>query len=298
MKLLQSLFFSAALLSLAACKTTEIANVTANVKDDKQVYTSVQLWGVRKELKEDFEGTLKKLAEMGFDGVEFAKYFGPYKDDPQGLKDFLNSIGLKASGAHLGFQPLRKNFFKTVAFYKTLGVETIIVPMDKRSFDPARFDEFTAELNKYSKKLAKFGLKTGYHNHWQEFQDYKQDTFWNHTFANTNSNVVMQLDTGWVVYSGKDNIEIIKKFPGRAFTVHLKPKFAKEYEDQAEENGHYAFIGQDNFDWAPVLEAMIETGGTKWFVLEQEEYPLGLTQLESVAETKKGFDKIMAGLSN
>ena len=63
MKLLQSLFFSTALLSLAACKTTEIANVTANVKDDKQVYTSVQLWGVRKELKEDFEGTLKKIAE-------------------------------------------------------------------------------------------------------------------------------------------------------------------------------------------------------------------------------------------
>lgn len=299
MKLLKILTLSAALVGLVACNVTSEQADTAKQEQqvENKVLTSVQLWGVRKDLKKDFKGTLEKLAAMGFDGVEFAKDFGPYKNDPQGLKDYLDSIGLKASGAHLGFQPFRKQFFKTVSFYKTLGVDTIIIPMDKRSFDPAKFDEFTTELNKLAKKLAKFGIKTGYHNHWQEFEPYQQATFWDHIGKDTSKDVVLQLDIGWVNYSEKDSVEFIEKFPGRTFTTHLKPKFAKSYEKNAEEHGHYAIIGRDNFDWNAVLGAMLKSGGTKWFVVEQEEYPLGLSPLEAVEASKKGFDKIVAELN-
>ncbi len=296
MKLVKILALSVALFGATACNSTPDSSATST-QAEREVLTSVQLWGVRKDLKADFKGTLEKLAAMGFDGVEFAKEFGPYKNDPQGLKDYLDSLGLKASGAHLGFQPFRKLFFKTVAFYKTLGVDTIIIPMDKRSFDPAKFDEFTKELNQLAKKLAKFGLKTGYHNHWQEFESYQQATFWDHIGQNTTENVVLQLDIGWVTYSEKDSVEFIEKFPGRTFTTHLKPKFAKSYEDNAESNGHYAIIGRDNFDWKSVLDAQLRVGGTKWFVVEQEEFPLGLTPLQAVEASKKGFDKIMAELN-
>ena len=303
MKLLKILTLSTALIGMSACSAfdsqtnTETNTKTANIEKDNKFLTSVQLWGVRKDLKKDFKGTLEKLADMGFDGVEFAKEFGPYKKDPQGLKDYLDSIGLKASGAHLGFKPFRNEFFKTVAFYKTLGVDTIIIPMDKRSFDPLQFAEFTAELNDLAKRLAKYGLKTGYHNHWQEFEPYKNATYWDHIGNDTTENVVMQLDIGWVTYSEKDSVDFIEKFPGRTFTTHLKPKFAKSYEDKAEANGHYAIIGRDNFDWKSVLQAQKSVGGTKWFVVEQEEYPLGMTPLEAVEASKKGFDEIMATLN-
>lgn len=299
MKLLNALLIAATLLASAACNST--GQGPAQIKPElhhheRTVLTSVQLWSVRKDLKKDFKGTLEKLAAMGFDGVEFAREFGPYKNDPQGLKDYLESIGLKASGAHLKFKPFREEFFKTVAFYKTLGAETIIVPKDKRSFNPGQFDEFTAELNELAKRLAKYGLKTGYHNHWQEFGVYKGATYWDHIGYDTSEDVVLQIDIGWVNYLEKGSVAFIERFPGRAFTTHLKPKFAKSYEGSAGARGHYAIIGRDNFDWETVIDAMLRSGGTKWFVIEQEEYPLGLTPLQAVEASKKGFDKILAGL--
>lgn len=68
---------------------------------------SVQLWSVKDDLTQDFKGTLESLADMGFDAVEFAGNFGPYADNPAGLKAYLADIGLEASGAHVGFDQLR-----------------------------------------------------------------------------------------------------------------------------------------------------------------------------------------------
>ena len=72
---------------------------------------SVQLWSVKDALKEDFKGTLQNLADLGFDGVEFAGDFGPYANDPAGLKAYLSSIGLVASGAHVPIAQLKDNSY-------------------------------------------------------------------------------------------------------------------------------------------------------------------------------------------
>lgn len=291
MKLLKVLMASATLL-LASCQMTE-------EKAKPEVLSSVQLWGIKKTLKADFEGTLKKVADMGFDGVEFANYFGPYKNDPEGLKNFLDSIGLQTSGAHLPLKKVRgEKFDKVVAFYKTLGADTLIIPMDKRTFSGEKIDEFVAELNEFAVRLKPHGMMTGYHNHWQEFEEYKGSTYWDYVFENTTQDVVMQLDIGWVTYTGRDSVDYVERYPNRMYTTHFKPKHPKELSDEeAHKQGIYAIIGQDNYDWARVIKAGLKTGGTKWFVVEQEAYPNGMSELEALAASKKGFDKYVAELA-
>ena len=66
----------------------------------------VQLWSVRDMLADDFEGTIRALASMGFDGVEFASDFGPYAEDAPALREFLDGLNLRASSAHVSFDQL------------------------------------------------------------------------------------------------------------------------------------------------------------------------------------------------
>ena len=83
---------------------------------------SVQLWSVKNGVSSDFKGTLQQLAKMGFQGVEFAGEFGEFANDPAGLKQFLNSLGLQVSGAHIHFDKLHADkFAQTVEFYRAIG---------------------------------------------------------------------------------------------------------------------------------------------------------------------------------
>lgn len=94
---------------------------------------SVQLWSVKHELKKDFKGTLTQIANMGFDGVEFAGDFGPYQNDAKGLKSFLDGLGLQVSAAHVNLTAFNtENFEQSVAYYKVLKTDTLIVAWDEK----------------------------------------------------------------------------------------------------------------------------------------------------------------------
>src|SRR5450631_817503 len=102
-------------------------------QDKKHIPVGLQLYSVRDALGKDFEGTLKQVAEMGFEGVEFAGGFGKYAKDAEGLRKLLDSLKLKAAGTHTGAGILAGDKLKdTIAFYKTLGCTLLIVPGDGR----------------------------------------------------------------------------------------------------------------------------------------------------------------------
>lgn len=249
---------------------------------------SVQLWSVKDEVKQDFEGTLSTLADMGFDGVEFAGEFGDYEQNPRALKALLDGLGLKVSGAHLSFEKLNDdNFLDTTAFYQAIGCDTLIVPYDARAFNAEKVDEVVADLNRLSAKLAPMGIKIGYHNHEHEFGQYQQTTYWDYIASHTNDNVVMQQDVGWTTYAGKDPVEYVKRYPERSYTTHYKVKLPEDAQ------GKLPFIGQDTIDWPSLIEANMTVGGTQWLVVEQEEYPNNLTPLEAVKISKQGLDSYL-----
>lgn len=272
-----------AAMCLAACQSTD-ANKTLPL-------VSVQLWSVHKDVKRDFDGSLRTLAAMGFDGVEFAGDFGPYADDPEGLRELLAELGLSISGAHVSFEQFNAiNFDKSINFYSRLGVPVVIVPWDDRAFKPQTVKQLVDDLNQLEQKLQPFGIRMGYHNHAQEFARYDENnTLWDFIASSTNKALVLQLDVGWATYASENPVTYIERYPNRTWTTHYKATLPSAGTAQ----GKRAIIGEDVTDWNAVLSSNVQFGGTEWIVLEQEEYPDGLTPMQSVQKSKQGLDVII-----
>jgi sugar phosphate isomerase/epimerase len=248
----------------------------------------LQLWSVKDEIKQDFEGTLTKISQLGFQGVEFAGEFGPYKDNPVGLKAFMDKNRLQCAGAHMHFDALTpERFDATTAFYKTLGCTSLVISMDKRGASTEQSAQMSKELSALQGKLAAKGMRIGYHNHAQEMAGAVGSTPWDVIARNTPRGAIMQQDVGWTTFAGKDPVAYVNKYPGRTVTTHYKAKFV----DGA--SGGTPIIGQDKTDWAGLTRAVRKVGGTEWIIIEQEEYPNGMGQLETVAASMKGLQGVL-----
>ncbi|AQT60637.1 sugar phosphate isomerase [Cellvibrio mixtus] len=277
-------------LTMAAITSVSLSAMAANVAPTEP-QLSVQLWSVKDDVAKDFEGTLKKLKAMGFDGVEFAGNFGAYANDPKGLKAFLDKTGLKASAAHVPFEKLNaENFDKTVAFYKAIDCKYLIIPMDMRAFTTDGAKEVAAELAAIQTKLTPHGMHTGYHNHEGEMLGEMGKTPWDVIGTNTSQEVVLQQDVGWTEVAGKDPIAFIKAYPGRTITTHYKASAPKPG------NTEHPIIGQDTTDWKALINANKTYGGTLWLVVEQESYPEGMTPMQSVEASLKGLQKVISDM--
>lgn len=277
-------------LTMAAITSVSAATFAADVAPTSP-QLSVQLWSIKDAVAADFEGTMKKLKAMGFQGVEFAGNFGAYDKDPKGLKAFLDKTGLKASGAHVHFDKLSpENFDATVAFYKAIDCKYLIIPMDKRAFTTEGAKQVAAELEAIQKKLAPHGMHTGYHNHKPEMLGDMGKTPWDVIGKGTSHGVILQQDVGWTEVAGKNPVDFVKAYPGRTITTHYK---AAAPDEGNKEN---PILGKDTTDWKALIEANKTVGGTLWFVVEQEVYPEGMTPMQSVEASLKGLQKIIADI--
>ena len=243
----------------------------------------VQLWSVKDEIKRDFEGTLARLAALGFQGVEFAGEFGRYADDPAGLRAFLDKTGLRCASAHVSLAQLSEaSFDQTTRFYRTLGCNDLIVPWDQRALSVEGSPQVAAELSALAPRLAAIGMRTGYHNHAEEMTGPEGNTPWDILARGTPQNVIMQQDVGWTAFAGKDPAAYVRRYPGRSVSMHYKAKLAPG-------DSGIPLIGQDRTDWAGLTAAATSVGGTAWIIIEQEEYPNGMGQLDAVAASLRGL---------
>lgn len=262
--------------------------VSANSSEPAKV--SVQLWSVKDALKADFDATITALADMGFQGLEFAGDFGPYKNNPRALKNKLASLDLVASSAHIGFDALTDtHLMATLLFYKTLGVTSLFVPWDERAWDPKGVMSLTKQLTELNDIAQKYEMQIGFHNHNREFEPFNNATYWDAIASHTPTNLPLQLDIGWVHYAGKEPLHFIKKYAGRTYATHLKVRTHKN-------DGLSPIFGENNYPWQKIIQSLLTDGGTKWLVIEQEEYPTGLTPLQTVAKSKANLDKILHGM--
>ena len=232
---------------------------------------ALQLYSLREDSAKDFPAVLKAVAEMGYDGVEFAGY---HDFSAKELKKMLDDLGLKVAGTHTGLDTLLGDEFeKTVEFNKVIGNKFLIVPGLDEQYT-ANVDTWikTADIfNEIAAKLAPLGMVTGYHNHWSEFAPENGRIPWDEFFSHTNDGVVMQLDTGNAKHGDADPSHYLRKFAGRATCVHLKP---------FKEGDETVVIGKDELDWEEILGLCETVGGTEWYIVEQESYPT--TPLETV----------------
>jgi len=224
---------------------------------------ALQLYSVRHDCEKDLPSTLEAIAKMGYDGVEFAGYYGRSAGE---LRKLLDDLGLRVAGTHAGLDTLLGvALAETVAFNRELGNRFLIVPglaQERRSSREAWLE--TARIfDRIAERLAPEGMVTGYHNHTVEFTEMGGELPWDTFGGNTGQDVVMQLDLGHVLRAGADPVAVLERYPGRAVTVHLK--------DYSSTNDA-ALIGEGDMRWDDVFHLCESVGGTQWYIVEQESY--------------------------
>lgn len=226
----------------------------------------LQLYSIRHEAEADLAGTLKKIAAMGYEGADFAGYYGHSAAD---VKAMLDDAGLRCCGGHLGLNTLLGDELpKTIEYQATLENPYLIVPGLGAEYTGSveNWTRTAGVFNEIAEKLAPHGMYTGYHNHNTEFPPIDGQIPWEVFMSNTTQRVIGQLDMGNALNGGADLISLLRKYPGRSGTVHLKP-----YKTGLE--GEAAFrpiIGEDSVPWADVFEACETVGGTQWYIVEYE----------------------------
>jgi sugar phosphate isomerase/epimerase len=223
----------------------------------------LQLYSVRKDCERDLPGVLKAVAKMGYDGVEFAGYYGR---SAQELRTLLDDNGLKCCGTHIGLDTLLGDALPaTVAFNRTLGNTFLIVPglAAQRTGSKAAWLETARLMNETADRLQPEGMRTGYHNHHTEFTPLEGELPWDIFFGNTKPEVVMQFDVGNALHGGGHAAPFLQRYPGRAATVHVKEFSA---------TNDTALIGEGDVDWNEIFHLCETIGGTEWYIVEQESY--------------------------
>ncbi|OAS17983.1 sugar phosphate isomerase/epimerase family protein [Paenibacillus oryzisoli] len=232
----------------------------------------LQLYTLRNEMNQDVATTLQKVAEMGYEGVEFAGY---YNFSPEQLEKLLNNLSLQAIGSHVSMDRLRNHLAEEIAMNVAIGSRYVICPginQEERQSLP----ETVAFFNKCSEQFRKHGIAFGFHNHYVEFTEAYGDQIWFDAFFGSMSpeNMKSELDVCWVHKAGCDPIAYLEKYAGRVPLLHLKDirKFADGTYQTLE-------LGRGEMNLPAIMRAA-EKAGTRWLIVEQDD--CDLPALESV----------------
>jgi sugar phosphate isomerase/epimerase len=249
----------------------------------KRIPVGVQLYSVRQEAAKDFVAAVEAVGKMGYKGVEFAGYYG-WDAKPKELRRLLDANGLKCCGTHTGLDTITGDNLKATAELHTiLGNSFLIVP-SLQAEDAQGWVDLAKRFNETASKAKPLGMRIGYHAHAGDFRKIGDTTPWEIFFDNTNADVVMQIDTGNCMSGGGDPVAILKKYPGRSATVHLKEFGGPEA----------AVIGQGVVRWPEVFEVCETTGATSWYIVEHE---VGPDPVGNVRGCLEGLRKMDRGLA-
>lgn len=264
----------------------------------KTLPVAVQVYSVRDDAERDFSGTMKKIKEMGYDGVELA---GLYGMSPDKVKAAVEEAGLVALAAHVPFAELTERMDDVIREYAQVGVKYIVIPylMEEDRPGGPKFENNVKLFAEIGKRCKEHGILTLYHNHDFEFKKMPDGRYALDYIYDTIPADILQteIDTCWVKVAGVDPAEYVRKYTGRSPVVHLKD-FHKEgnpanmYQligtevKQEESHGFFEFrpVGHGDQDFPPILEASVDAGA-KWVVVEQDESN-GRPPMEAIAMSR------------
>ena len=231
----------------------------------KKVPIGLQLFSVRGEVAKDLPATLKAVAKLGYVAAEPWGYAGD-KLEWQGwaakdLRKMYDDSGLKCCGMHLRTEALMgDNLARTIELNQVLGNRFLIIAIDsKRMSALDTIMELARTLDDVAAKLKPLSMFTGYHAHASDFIKVGNQTAWEHLFSNTSAQVVMQMDIGNCADGGGDPIAMLKKYPGRARSVHLK-----DYGGPPD-----SVIGEGVADWKEIFRLCDTLHHPEWYVVEE-----------------------------
>ena len=264
---------------------------------------ALQLYSVREEIQEDLPGTLKKVKEMGYTGVELA---GLYTYTAEEFKAELDKVGLIAVSAHVPLQKMREDMDTVIRDYKIIGCKYMVVPYlpaEDRNTDEA-FVKAVEDIRVACQKATDAGFIMLYHNHDFEFEKIGDQYRLDYLYENIPASLLQtQLDLCWVKVGGENPAEYLRKYAKRAPLVHFKDFVGQKSESMYEligikteqKNTDGAFelrpVGYGCQDWYSNIKA-VEESIAEWVIVEQDKPNMEKTPIES-AEMSRNYLKTL-----
>jgi len=235
----------------------------------KRIPVGLELYSVREELKQDLIGTVRAVAKLGYEVVEFyAPYFRWTDAYAKDVRKLLDDLGVRCLSTHNDSQSFTpENLPRAIELNQIIGSKFIVMASAGKVQGLDGWKGVAERLNQAEEKLKPQGLRTGYHNHAAEFRPLEGRRPIEIIAENTGKEVVLQFDVGTCIEAGSDPVVWIDKNPGRIVSMHCKdwsPEPGK---------GYRVLFGEGVAPWKKIFEAAEATGGIEYYLIEQEGSP-------------------------
>jgi sugar phosphate isomerase/epimerase len=226
----------------------------------------IEMYSVRDELKKDPQGTVRAIAGMGYQGLEFyAPYFEWSHAQAKDMKKLLDDLGIRCFSTHNDASYMDKEHIQNaIDLNLNLGSKYVVMASSHPKPGLDGWKEIADALNFAADKLEASGLKAGYHNHQLEFTPIDGVRPMEVLAKNTKPSVMLQLDVGTCLEAGSDPAAWIRANPGRIRSVHCK-----DWSPEAGK-GYSVLFGEGVADWKAIFAAAQSVGGAEYYLMEQE----------------------------
>lgn len=249
----------------------------------EQAKVGLQLYTLRDMMAADVSKTLKLVASVGYQELEFAGYFDHSTKD---IRQIMNGEGLSAPSAHIPLATFRQQGINQVIDSALeMGHQYVVIPYlskEQRGTSIDVFKQLANECNQWGEDCRKQGLTLAYHNHDFEFQRTDGELPY-HVLLNEveAQNMVMELDLYWVVKAQQDPISYFTQHPGRFHMLHVK---------DMDTSGNFADVGTGTIDFAKIF-AESGLAGVKHYFVERDQTP------DKLRTIRQGFSATSALLN-
>lgn len=231
----------------------------------KKIPIGIELYSVRGELTKDLPGTVRAVAKMGYQVVEFySPYFSWTTEQAKENRKLLDDLGIRCLSTHNGANAVSDaNINKAIELNQIIGSKYIIVASAGKVNGADGWKAFADQMTAGAEKLRAHKLATGFHNHQTEWRALDNGERAMDILAkNTPKDFALQLDAGTVVEAGADPVAWIKANPGRIKSAHLK--------DWGKTQGYAVAFGEGDVPWKALFQAAESVGGVEYYLIEQE----------------------------
>ena len=255
---------------------------------------ALQVYSVREDAQNDFKGTMQRIKDMGYEGVELAGLYGKSGAE---IKAVLEEVGLALVSAHVAVEDLQKD--AVLAEYASMGLKWIAIPWMNVEANEDGAANAVETIREIAVRCKEHGMQLLYHNHDFEFQKVNGEYILDRFYREVPEDLLKtELDTCWVNVGGENPAAYIKKYAGRVPVLHLKDFIGQKSENmydliRSEDEAVSTEEAKKNcaFEYRPLglglqkvdeLLQAAEEAGTQWLIVEQDEPSMGKSALECV----------------
>jgi sugar phosphate isomerase/epimerase len=219
----------------------------------------LMLYTVREDCARDFEGTLRAVASLGYEGVEF---FDLHGHDAVTVRGWLDELRLVACGRHAGLDALETRLPTLAEECTTLGTDRLVLSWIEPPSTKDEAKKMAGRLAEIARESVPLGLRFGFHNHDGEVRPLDDGgSFLEELLAG--DDLFLELDLGWAWVAGLDPVTLLRRASGRCPLVHVKD-FASA------EGREFRPVGEGAIDYGRILPAALDAG-VEWLLVEQDE---------------------------